>query len=340
MPFPLDTMHRSSHLSPVAVHVRLSEAELTALLAPFGVGPLRLARGIASGSINTNYRVESAKGTFFVRLAFGRSEEDLGLETRLLDLLREGGLPVVPPRRAEDGAAFVPFQGGALSVFPWSAGEPVPATEVSERHLWELGRILGRLHRLGAGFAARRENPFGSATAAGWLAELTASSGRGDAEVAAALPAIGEGLAGAAALAGHGETWIHADLFRDNVLWMGDRIGAVLDFEMACTAPPVLDVAVTMLDWTWEEGRFSPRRVRPLVEGWRQALGPPAALPQAGLSGALRFAAARFTLSRLRDFHFSPLSDDALVRKDWRRMRDRLSAALALGPAGIAALVG
>ena len=99
-----------------------------------------------------------------------------------------------------------------------------------------------------------------------------------------------------------------------------------------------------MLDWCWEDstaplGEFSGARVRALGEGYRNAAGHSAIAP-AALAAALCFAACRFTLSRLRDFHFSPLPPEALARKDWREMRERLRAALALGEQGVQRLWG
>ncbi len=326
----------------MAVHVQLGREELETALLPYGVGRLRELRALPEGSINTNHRLVTEQGVFFARLSTHRSDADLAFEAALLDELRAEGLAVLPPRRTGDGRPWVPLRGGALSLFVWTAGEHAASTAVTERHLWELGRVLGRLRRLGAGFALMRENPYGPAVVRGWLEELQASAGRGDAEVAAALPMLQAGLERASVLAATDWGVIHADLFRDNVLWLGDRISALLDFEMACTAPAALDPAVAMLDWCWEgeaEGDFSTARVRALGEGYRNAAGR-AAVEPAALAAALCFAACRFTLSRLRDFHFSTLPPEALTRKDWREMRERLRSALALGETGLAVLWG
>ncbi|MHB8421109.1 MAG: homoserine kinase [Myxococcales bacterium] len=326
----------------MALHVLLGTEELEAALEPFGVSRVLAVRGLPQGSLNTNHRVETDRGPFFARLAFGRKPAELTFEASLLDALRGAQLPVVPPRRTAGGEPAVPLRGGLLSLFPWAAGEHLAAAAVEQRHLWELGRVLGRLRRLGGAFPLQRENPYGPAVVGAWLAEFEASAGRGEAEVAAALPLLRRGLErGKLGLAAGGLA--HGDLFRDNVLWLGDRISALLDFEMACTAPAALDPAVTLLDWAWEEGpgdgRFSPARARALADGYRGTAGREA-VSAAELAPALAFAACRFTLSRLRDFHFSELPPEALVRKDWREMRARLAAALELDGEGAKALWG
>jgi homoserine kinase type II len=328
----------------VAVHLQLQREELETALLPFGVGRIQELRGLPEGSINPNHRVVTDTGVFFARLSTHRSAADLAFEASLLDELRNDGLAVLPPRRTSDGRTSIPLRGGAVTLFAWAAGEHVAANAVSERHLWELGRVLGRLRQLGGGFAPRRENPYGPATVRDWLDELQASGGRGDAEVAAALPMLQQGIERSQDLAATDWGVIHADLFRDNVLWLGERISALLDFEMACTAPAALDPAVTLLDWCWEDddaprGAFSAARVRALGDGYRNTAGRSAVAPEA-LAAALCFAASRFTLSRLRDFHFATLPPEALARKDWREMRERLRCALALGERGIADLWG
>jgi len=332
--FPLTVRAIGRHWHRVAVHVRFDATELDALLRPFGVGPVRSVRGLAEGSINTNHRVEAEGGAFFVRLSFGRGPADLGFEASLLDWLATIPFPVVAPRRTAAGEPALPCRNGFLSVFPWSAGEHLPSNAVEERHLWELGRILGRLRRIGTAFPLVRANPYGPATVAAWLEEIESTGGRGDAEVASSLPLLRRGLAQARELALAPEGLIHGDVFRDNVLWLGDRIAAVLDFEMACIAPAAVDPAVTLLDWTWDRDGFSAARIGALADGYRREAGSEASTA-AQIAPALVFAACRFTLSRLRDFHFSPLPPAALFRKDWREMRARLEAALTLGEAGV-----
>jgi homoserine kinase type II len=332
--FPLTVRAIGRHWHRVAVHVRFDAKEIDALLEPFGVGHVRSVRGLAEGSINTNHRVEAEGGVFFVRLSFGRGPEDLAFEASLLDWLAAVPFPVVAPRRTAAGEPALPCRNGFLSIFPWSAGEHLTSAAVEERHLWELGRILGRLRRIGTAFPLVRANPYGPATVATWLEELEATGGRGEVEVASSLPVLRRGLELARGLTLSSQGLVHGDIFRDNVLWLGDRIAALLDFEMACVAPAALDPAVTLLDWTWDRTGFSPARVGALADGYRREAGPEAAAAPE-IAPALAFAACRFTLSRLRDFHFSPLPPQALVRKDWREMRARLEAALTLGELGV-----
>lgn len=314
----------------MAIRIELSRERWEAAVRPFGLGPLEEARGLPQGSINTNCQLRSPQGVFLARLSTVRSEADLAFEATLLEELRRGGLPVVPPLpRPPPDKPWLPLEGGLLSIFPWVAGEELGPAEASETQLHELGRILGRVRRVASGSALRRANPYGPATIGGWLAELTASDARGDPAVREALPAIAEALRRAGALEGAELGIVHADVFRDNVLWLGDRISAVIDFEMACTAPWALEPAVAMLDWCWGPGPgFDARRVRAFAEGYRES-SRPAAIDPADLGRCLAFAAARFTLSRLRDFHFSPLPPARLAPKDWREMRARLEAALA-----------
>ncbi|MHB1846339.1 MAG: homoserine kinase [Deltaproteobacteria bacterium] len=329
----------------MAVHVSLSSDELSAALSPFGLGPVRQSVGLPEGSVNTNHRIAVDRGSFLARLTQVRSEAELRFEATLLSELRAEGLPVVPPLRlpAEPDRSFVPFRGGFLSLFPWVAGETLDEPLPDAKRRLELGRLLGRFHRLSRGSSLSRENPYGVAVVERWLCELEREGGRGEPEVARALPLLRRGFEVGRAIAHDPVGLVHADVFRDNVLWLGERVAALLDFEMAGAAPFELDLAVAMLDWAFDPKAPRGERfaaARQLVEGYENARAPEPPPEAETLHRCLAFAATRFTLSRLRDFHFSTLPEGALRRKSWREMADRLEEALRLEPRALAALSG
>jgi homoserine kinase type II len=131
---------------------------------------------------------------------------------------------------------------------------------------------------------------------------------------------------------------VHGDLFIDNVLWIGDRVSYVLDWEMSCVDPFAYDLAVTVNAWAFTDGYDVPR-ARALVEGYRskRKLEPDTV---AALYPWARYAALRFTASRIHAFHLAELGADRLAWKDWRRYRDRLLALRAMGDAGYRAMLG
>jgi homoserine kinase type II len=130
----------------------------------------------------------------------------------------------------------------------------------------------------------------------------------------------------------------HGDLFIDNVLWVGERVSYVLDWEMACIAPFAYDLAVAIDAWCFTD-RHDPARVRALLEGYRSKHRLDAGTVEA-LPAWARWAALRFAVSRLHATLGPALGPERVVRKDWRRYRDRLTALRGLGAGGYLELLG
>src|SRR5262249_3448387 len=128
----------------------------------------------------------------------------------------------------------------------------------------------------------------------------------------------------------------HADLFRDNVLWQGAEIRALLDFESACVESYPFDLMVTVLAWCVGD-RLDPALASALVGGY-QFVRPLLPDELARLHGEGCFAALRFAVTRITDFELRPRG--AGVYKDYRRFVARLTELEALGPSGLSAVLG
>ena len=131
---------------------------------------------------------------------------------------------------------------------------------------------------------------------------------------------------------------IHADLFMDNVKWVGDRISAFFDFEMACRDAFALDVAITLNAWCFD-GSYRPELCRALLSGYqggRKIAGGEAE----ALYFQVLFGAVRYCASRIRDFHLSPLPPERLARKDYRTYLARARQLHQMQPAGFRQLLG
>ena len=122
------------------------------------------------------------------------------------------------------------------------------------------------------------------------------------------------------------------------MLWIGDRVSAVLDWEMACTDPFAYDLGVALSAWCYGEG-YDRARCSALLAGYRaRRTAEPETLE--ALYPWTRFAALRFAVSRIHGYHLAGLGADRLIRKDWRRYRDRLATLVEMGEGGFRQLVG
>ena len=321
----------------MAVYTQLTNDELAATADVFRLGAVREARAIPHGSINTNYRLETQSGLYFLRHTTVRSPADLEFEAAFVSHLVAGGFPAPTLVRTAEGACFFEIAGGRASVFRHLAGEELTRANLAPEHCEHLGGQLAKLHRIANSFSGDRGNPYSAATVQRWLDEL---AGHSIAEIAALAKELGafldEALTFEGGLLPRGP--IHADLFMDNVKWVGDRISAFFDFEMACRDAFALDVAITLNAWCFD-GSYRPELCRALLSGYQGgrkiAGGEAEALYFQALFGAVRYCA-----SRIRDFHLSPLPPERLARKDYRTYLARARQLHQMQPAGFRQLLG
>jgi homoserine kinase type II len=203
--------------------------------------------------------------------------------------------------------------GKAVALIEFLPGVSVDAPSASQAH--EVGRALAGLHLDSAEFPGQRANAMALPQ---WHRLFAECGDEGLRSIDASLPAlVGSELAHLSA------NWpsdlprsvIHADLFPDNVLLLGDRVTGLIDFYFACTDITAYDLAVTHSAWCFgSDGAFKPAIAEALVAGYleRRALSDAEsrALPLLARGAALRFVA-----TRAYDWLHTP--PDALVtRKD------------------------
>ena len=306
----------------MATFTVLDAADAAAIAAAAGLPAVDAVIPIAAGTINSNFAFVCGAERWFVRVNEGKQPADVAWEADLVAALADAGVPTPVPRPV-DGRRWLVHRGLLVSVFPWIDGAIVPAAAVTADVAATLGATLGRLHR-----AARPRWPaLGRAGIYQWpdivarLPRIAAAERPELAEPLAILDATVAELAAAAparAAASHG--LIHGDLFRDNVLWRGDQLTAVLDFEQASSGSLVYDVAVAIHDWCWD-GAVAGAHAAALVAAHRREV-PWTDADRAALGPELVAAAARFTITRLTDVYLRQVDNPD---KDYRAFLARLA---------------
>lgn len=298
----------------MAVYTQVSAEALAALLARYDVGELVSAKGIAEGVENSNYLVETTQGRFILTLYEKRVDAgDLPFFLALLDHLAEAGNPVPRAIRDRSGVQVQQVAGRPACLIEFLPG--VSVTNPTAAQARAAGAALGRMHESLLSFRGERANALGLA---GW--HRLADQCGGDLDAIA--PGLGERVA--QELAFLDKLWphrlarsvIHADLFPDNVLILGQRVTGVIDFYFACTEVRAWDVAVTHAAWCFDaDGRsFRADIADSLVAGYDEAFGL-SDEERAAFPVLARGACLRFLLTRAWDWLNTPAG--ALVtRKD------------------------
>ena len=304
----------------MAVYTQIGAEAMAALVAEYDVGELVSAKGIAEGVSNSNWLIETTgsdgSGSRFILTMYELRIEiaDLPYFLSLLDHLSSHDCPV--PRTIHDraGRLFRLRDGKAIALIEFLPGVSVSEPTIGQARA--VGEALARMHLAASDFPDQRANAMGVAE---WQRLAAACGGDG-------LRSIDPLLADLVSrelevLAAQWPTdlprsVIHADLFPDNVLMLGDRVTGLIDFYFACNDLTAYDVAVTHAAWCFgDAGRaFRPDLSTALLAGY-QSLRPLTADERAALPLLARGAALRFALSRAYDWLNTPAG--ALVtRKD------------------------
>jgi len=295
----------------VAVYTDITEDDLARFLTAYDAGTLTSYKGIAEGVENSNFLLHTTKGAFILTLYEKRVDPgDLPFFLGLMHHLAEKGLSCPLPLPRNDGALLGELSGRPAAMISFLEG--MWLRKPAAKHCHEVGRALAGMHLAGEGFSLTRRNAL---SVDGWRPLWEKSAARAD-EVETGLQAeIGAELA---FLEGH---WpadlpagvIHADLFPDNVFFIGDRLSGLIDFYFACNDLLAYDVSICLNAWCFEkDGAFNLTKGMALISGY-ESVRPLSEAEAAALPLLARGSALRFFLTRLYDWLTTP--EGALVVK-------------------------
>ena len=303
----------------MAVYTHLGAEQLAELIGHYDVGELVSAKGIAEGVSNSNWLVETSGrdrgGARFILTMYERRIEtsDLPFFLDLLDHLAAAGCPVPATIHDRDGASFRMIGAKAVALIEFLPGVSVDHPTPAQARA--VGQALARIHMASSDFPKHRANSLGIETSRDTLRACGREAlGSIDPDLPRAIDAAEE-LARA---------WpdtlpqaiCHTDLFPDNVLMLGDKVGALIDFYFACDEAMAYDLAVTHASWSFRDAgrRFLPEVGAALLDGYEE-LRPLSAAERDALPALAQGACLRFVSSRAEDWLNTP--PDALVtRKD------------------------
>jgi homoserine kinase type II len=284
----------------LAVYTEVLDEDLAGFLATYDIGTVLSYKGIAEGVENTNYFLHTTGGTYILTLYEKRVREaDLPFFLNLMQHLADRGLNCPLPVQNRAGEALGRLAGRPAVVVTFLEG--IAIRRPTAAHCGALGRALAQLHLAGRDFPMRRPNAL---SLEGWPPLFRAAEARAD------TVAIGLAERTRRELAYLEAAWpqglpsgvIHADLFTDNVFFIGPDVSGLIDFYFACTDAFAYDLAICLNAWCFEpDGSFNLTKGRAMIAGYQGVRALTAAEIEA-LPVLCRGSALRFMLTRLVDW--------------------------------------
>lgn len=301
----------------MAAFTRIDRASADRLVETFDLGKLSKVQPIPEGSVNSNHRLETDRGTFFLRIYEEQGLLGARKDAELTSELNKKGVRTPAPLADREGRHIAVVGEKPAAIFPWIDGAIVCQKMVTRDHATRVGEALASLHVAGEGVTIGegrfrvedirrrlfqiKQPRFRDATR-----ELMAAMDRW---VPKRAPDLAEGL-------------VHGDLFRDNVLWKENAIVALLDFESASRGSFMWDLAVTILAWCYGDD-FDRDLVGAMIAGYDSVRSLSKTERDALLAEAC-IAAIRFATTRITDYAMKP--GEGRVMKDYKRFLSRLES--------------
>ena len=294
----------------MAVYTTIEDHEIADLLERYDIGQLLSLAGIAEGVENSNYLLRTTKANFILTLYEKRTNEaDLPFFMDLKRHLSQAGMNCPLPIADKTGTILQKVAGRPGAIFSFLDG--VSYRNPTAEHCRNLGKILAQMHLKTADFAGQRTNALGPDSWPGLLASIDQDPD----DLPAGLREKTKALV-SQVIADWPDNLptgtIHADLFPNNVMFVGNELTGIIDFYFACTDILAYDLGICLNSWCFEkDGSFNITKSSAMIAGY-QSVRPLQEDEMAALPTLCTGSAIRFFLTRLYDWINTP--KDAFVK--------------------------
>ncbi len=314
----------------MAVFTPVSLDDLSSWITQFPLGKALAIKGISSGIENSNFFITTEAGEYVLTIFENLSFEQLPFYLHLMRHLAERDVLVPAPIANLQGEIINALHGKPASIVTKLEGTSQLAPQPV--HCAAVGAMLAKLHLAAQDFPIVQPNLRGLA----WWTEnapiVLPHLSDANQQLLRTEMDFQQAFAASDTYQQLPRGPIHADLFRNNVMFDGERLTGFFDFYFAGCDSWLFDVAVTVNDWCIDlaSGELDPARVRAMLDAYH-AVRPFTAAEQIGWQPMLRAGALRFWLSRLYDFYL-PREAEMLTPHDpapfERILRERITRAV------------
>jgi homoserine kinase type II len=299
----------------------VSTTELTDIVEDYGLGSVTAVSPLPLGRVNGSYCLETPRGRHLLRVETGKGELDVKRELDLLIYLRKHGLPCPHPLTDRKGRVYRENRGQCVSLYRWLDLHAKRADRLTAARLETVGRALAELHVVGKSYKKGIENRFTFERVAELYVEL-----RGrlphyyrkvvrtlDDEIAYLEHYLEQKLP---------RGIIHGDIRLEHLLFRGDKLIAILEFESACRGKFIFDLATAVNALCADVEGYDLKRFESLIAGY-ESVRPLSLAEWDAFPNELRLSALRFTVTRLRGA-LDRLDDGGRADRDFRGFYERL----------------
>ncbi len=288
----------------MAVYTEVGDDELNAFIDTYDIGRVTSCKGIAEGVENTNYLLKTDRNDFILTLYEKRVDrKDLPFFINLMEHLAASNIACPTPVKDRKGRILRELAGRPCALISFLQGMWVRRPRPD--HCAELGKAMANLHLASLKFDGARVN---SLSLKDWRPLFEQSKLQADSVQAGLADEIEQELNRLETQWPQGlpQGIIHADLFPNNVFFIGDKLSGIIDYYFACTDALVYDIAICLNAWCFEhDGSFNITKARAMLNAY-QAVRPLSKAEFDALPLMARGASLRFLLTRLYDWLNTP----------------------------------
>lgn len=303
-------------------YTEIGEAFLQELADDYGLGRLLALNQIDDGPLRSNYILEAGRGRFLLRMDDTRSESEIRREIDLLAFLRKHSFPCPHPLQDRKGRFYRDASNKCVSLFKYHDGKLLTPERLRLTQLETVGRTLGDLHVIGKGYKKGIDNRFSFERIADLYFTVRSRLPNYFRKVCRTLDDeidyLTRNLEGKLP-----KGIIHGDVFANNLLFRGEKLVALLDFDASCRGKFIFDIATAVNALCFIDGRYSLERFRCLLRGYESvrtlSLAEWDAFPN-----ELRCSSLRFTITRLHGFFARSTNGNQPIDREFNEFFDRL----------------
>ena len=280
----------------MSVFTKINKSQLISIIADYDLGKLIEYRGISEGIENSNFKLTTSKGNYILTIFERLDFTTVKFYIQLLSDLHSHNLPIANPITSVENKFVTEFKKKPLALVSFEQGEKILTPTLDE--CFKTGVTLAKIHLFTSYYEPFIKNPKGYDWITETVKKVSSLLTIKDKELINKFyNSYNENLELPSGI-------IHGDLFRDNVLFFGGEINAVIDFYFAGVDYFLFDLSIALNDWAFdEEGNFLKNKELAFLDGY-SSVKPLSEVEKINFKNEKVRAALRFWISRLDDLHF------------------------------------